>query len=77
MRGATPQVGPFSALAARPYSSLDVGLDFQASLEYEFVRIWTNDTGERRFQDYHTLIPEYKAQLLPSLTYLDLGLYLR
>jgi hypothetical protein len=30
MRGAVPRVGPFSLLVARPYSFLDVGLDFQA-----------------------------------------------
>ena len=28
---ATPQVGPFSVLVARPYSFLNVGLDFQAT----------------------------------------------
>ena len=31
MLGAAPRVGPFSLLVARPYSFLDVGLDFQAN----------------------------------------------
>ena len=35
MLGAAPQVGPFSLLAARPHSFLDVGLDFQATRKDE------------------------------------------
>ena len=36
MLGAAPRVGPFSLLVARPYSFLDVGLDFQAKLILHF-----------------------------------------
>ena len=35
MLGSAPRVGPFSLLVARPYSFLDVGLDFQANIRHK------------------------------------------
>ena len=40
MLGAAPGVGPFSSLAARAYSSLDVALDLQAIVSVENRLIW-------------------------------------
>ena len=37
MLGAAPRVGPFSLLVARPYSFLDVGLDFQAKPPSNYI----------------------------------------
>ena len=37
MLGAAPGVGPLSEVVARPDSSLDVGLDFQAQFMYNGV----------------------------------------
>ena len=36
MLGATPRVGPFSLLIARPYSFQAMGLDFQAMIQTVF-----------------------------------------
>ena len=39
MLDASPRVGPFSLIVARPYSFLDVGLDFQARKTVVIVNI--------------------------------------
>ena len=40
---ATPRVGPFSLLVARPYSFLDVDLDFQANVSSERGQNWRSE----------------------------------
>ena len=40
MLGASPRVGSFSLLVARPYSFIDVGLDFQARLMINEINLW-------------------------------------
>ena len=61
MLGTAPRLGPFSLLVARPYSFLDVGLDFQAR-RYTGVctkpRVYFSKEGSRGIITLRYCLPE-------------------